>query len=66
MEPAQEVRKEEAALPHKATHSPECYPSQFTWVVCGGEQSTHLFSSIFEFMKEITHVHMMCRLYDIQ
>lgn len=45
MELAQEVCKEEVAFAsRKASCSPEC---QLTWVVCGAEQSSLLFSPRF-------------------
>ncbi len=49
MEPAQEVRKEEAALSHTAAHYPECCPSQFTWVVRGVEQNSQLYLSLYHY-----------------
>lgn len=73
MESEQEVRKEEAALSHEATHYPECCPSQFTWVVCGAEQSLQLFPLFYNSSVETVlrnkkqrdkHIHMMCNLYD--
>ncbi len=53
MEPAQEVTKEEAALSRKATHYPECRPSQFTWAVCGVEQSSQLFPPFYDHLSQL-------------
>lgn len=50
-------KKEEVALSRKATHHPECCPSQFTWAVGGAERSSFLHfrtltSMLFGFLKE--------------